>query len=391
MGLKTLILLFFLWYISTIGAKILSREEDLELEQELQRLTKPAVKSIEIIYGDTYDCVNFYQQPAFDDPLMKNHSLHPQMKPTSYLGRMRSKNFTSYFRPENFWVNGRGCPVGTVPIKKITKDDLLKAKLAAELYASNLNPQTTERPGVHFAVLHTPRLGTKVKYYGGGMRNQLCNPKLNHDSQYSSGQLKLQNGHESIIDGWTVHPKIYGDSKTRFFIYTYAKNKHCFNDFCGLFVKTSPNIPLDWAYGHVSPTCSSLLISQELLIQKDEASGNWVLKVVNGEVLGMWPSIFFTELANFATYIEWGGEVYSPSHIPTPEMATGVPPSYNRNRCCAICTNLRIVNHDQKIVPAMSLVKYEDIDKYYQIEDIGYGETHKHVMCYGGKGGYIGN
>ncbi|XP_065879388.1 protein neprosin-like [Euphorbia lathyris] len=391
MGLKYMILVLFLCFVSIFGDRILSKEEDLELEQELQRLTKPAVETIQTTYGDTYDYVDFYRQPAFDDPLMKNHSFHPQMKPISYHGGRKSKNFTSYFRPEKIWMNGKGCPVGTVPIKKITKHDLFRAKLASEIYASNLNPQTTERPGVHFAVLHTPRLGAKVKYYGAGMHNKVCNPKLNHDSQYSSSQLKLQNGYESIIFGWTVHPRVFGDSKTHFFIYTYANNKHCFNDHCGLFIKTRPDISLDWAYDPVSPTCGPLVRSQELLVQKDEASGNWVLKLTHGEILGMWPSRFFTGLASFATYVEWGGEVYSPSHIASPEMGTGISPAQNGN-CCGLCLNLKLVNEDKKIVHAMSLVKYEDVNKYYQVEDRGYtGENVGHVMAYGSKGGYIGN
>ena len=29
-------------------------------------------------YGDIYDCVDFYKQPAFDHPLLKNHNFHPQ-------------------------------------------------------------------------------------------------------------------------------------------------------------------------------------------------------------------------------------------------------------------------------------------------------------------------
>ena len=30
-------------------------------------------------YGDIYDCVDFYKQPAFDHPLLKNHNFHPQV------------------------------------------------------------------------------------------------------------------------------------------------------------------------------------------------------------------------------------------------------------------------------------------------------------------------
>ncbi|WCJ26219.1 hypothetical protein M5689_008054 [Euphorbia peplus] len=386
-----MILLLFLWYVSLCNCIISSREEDIELEQEFQRLTKPSVKTLQTINGDIYNCVDFYQQLAFDDPLMKNHSFRPQMKSNPFPRGKRYKNCTFNLRPENIWINGEGCPNGTVPIRQITKDDIISAKQAAEIYASNLNPQTAERPGVHFAVLHTPRLGTEVKYYGAGMNNELCNPKLNHVSQYSSSQVKLQNGHESIIFGWTVHPKVYKDTKTRMFIYTYANNKHCFNDFCGLFIHTNPDIPLGDVFDHLSPMCGMKLHSVNFLVQKDKPNGDWALKFLDGTVVGIWPSRFFTGLGKFATYIEWGGEVYSPSHIPSPQMGKGVPADYHDYKCRTQCDKLRLVNEDGKWVPAMSLDKYEDINKYYRVINLGYfGPELERAMNYGGQGGYIG-
>ncbi|WCJ33672.1 hypothetical protein M5689_015023 [Euphorbia peplus] len=386
-----MLLLLFLWHVSLFQCIISSREEDLELEQEFQRLIKPSLKTIQTIHGDKYDCVDFYQQSVFDNPLMKNHSFRPQMKSNSYSRGMRFENCTLTFRPEDMWIDGEGCPYGTVPIRQITKEDLNNAKQAAEIYASNLNPQTTERPGVHFAVLHTPRLGVEVKYFGAGMFSELCNPKLNHDSQYSSTQVKLQNGHENIIFGWTVHPKVHKDSKTRMFIYTYANNKHCFNEFCGLFVHTNPDIPLGGVFDHLSDMCGNKKYSVYFLVEKDEINENWVLKFLDGTEVGKWPSKFFTGLGKFATYIEWGGEVYSPSHIPSPQMANGVPPDYQDYKCRAQCNKLMLVNEDRKIVPAMSLVKYEDINKYYRVIDRGYfGGNLQRAMNYGGQGGYIG-
>lgn len=29
-------------------------------------------------YGDIYDCVDFYKQPAFHHQLLKNHNFHPK-------------------------------------------------------------------------------------------------------------------------------------------------------------------------------------------------------------------------------------------------------------------------------------------------------------------------
>ncbi|WCJ28276.1 hypothetical protein M5689_009979 [Euphorbia peplus] len=390
MGFKAMLLLLFLWFVSIFGSKILSREEDLELEQELQRRTKGVLVTIQTSYGDIYDCVDFYQQPAFDNPLMKNHSYHPEMKPTFYPKGMRPNNFTSNFRPETFWINGKGCPTGTVPIRQITKDDLIRAKLAAERYASNLNPQTAEEHGVHFAVIHTPHNGVQEKYYGASMDAGLYNPTLNSYLQYTSSQIKIQNGHESIIFGWTVHPEIYKDYKTRFFLYTYANNKHCFNNFCGLFIHTRPDIPLDFVFNRFGAICEKT-VATNLFAYKDPGSGDWVLQF-EFVIIGMWPARFFTSLGSFASYVEWGGEAYSPPHIPSPEMGNGVPTTYNEGFCSAICIKLKLVNVNRQIIDPMSLVTYGDINQYYQVIDRGYrkGDLGRGIS-YGGRGGYIGN
>jgi len=108
------------------------------------------------MYGDTYDCVDFYKQPAFDHPLLKNHSFHPQacllnvyfmlifsnthisviftiyvlniqMKPTLFRTEKKSEN-SSTTPSSRMWLKGKGCPLGTVPIKRITKEDLIRQR-----------------------------------------------------------------------------------------------------------------------------------------------------------------------------------------------------------------------------------------------------------------------
>ncbi|RVW16324.1 hypothetical protein CK203_067805 [Vitis vinifera] len=39
-------------------------------------------------YGDIYDCVDFYKQPAFDHPLLKKHNFHPETRPISIPKRL---------------------------------------------------------------------------------------------------------------------------------------------------------------------------------------------------------------------------------------------------------------------------------------------------------------
>ncbi|KAL7188855.1 hypothetical protein ACSBR1_038667 [Camellia fascicularis] len=108
----------------------LTKEEDLELEEQLKHLNKPAVKTIQNNYGDIYDCVDFYKQPAFDHPLLKNHTFHFQMKPTSLPNRSRDQVSSKDSKPLHIGLKGGDCPVGTVPIRRTTKKDLIREKLA---------------------------------------------------------------------------------------------------------------------------------------------------------------------------------------------------------------------------------------------------------------------
>ncbi|XP_062086551.1 protein neprosin-like [Humulus lupulus] len=85
MDIRAIILISILCYISYYGnaeqnTATLSKEEELEIEDQLKQLNKPAVKTIQVILifsdGVIYNCVDFFKQPAFDHPLLKNHNFH---------------------------------------------------------------------------------------------------------------------------------------------------------------------------------------------------------------------------------------------------------------------------------------------------------------------------
>ncbi|KAK1285925.1 hypothetical protein QJS10_CPB20g00479 [Acorus calamus] len=53
-----------------------------EIDRMLKVLNKPAIKTIKSVDGDIIDCVDIYKQPAFDHPLLYNHTI--QMRPSAY-------------------------------------------------------------------------------------------------------------------------------------------------------------------------------------------------------------------------------------------------------------------------------------------------------------------
>ncbi|KAK4728717.1 hypothetical protein R3W88_021705 [Solanum pinnatisectum] len=76
------VLLVLYLFLSYNG--VLSKFEDMELEKQLKILNKPSVKTIKTKYGDIYKYVDFYKQPGFDHPLLKDHTFHPKAYSTLF-------------------------------------------------------------------------------------------------------------------------------------------------------------------------------------------------------------------------------------------------------------------------------------------------------------------
>ncbi|KAF4386886.1 hypothetical protein F8388_006841 [Cannabis sativa] len=67
--------------------------------------------------GDVIDCVDIYKQPAFDHPLLKNHTLQPS---SIQINQLKLGEKDDALKALQGWrKNGEECPVGTVPIVRI--------------------------------------------------------------------------------------------------------------------------------------------------------------------------------------------------------------------------------------------------------------------------------
>ncbi|EFH46049.1 hypothetical protein ARALYDRAFT_492556 [Arabidopsis lyrata subsp. lyrata] len=296
--------------------KTLKSKEDLEIEQKLKLFNKPAVKIIKSINGERYGCVDFYKQPGLDHPSMKNHTFHYKMR-MSHLERSKMKRETHSNKTFGyFWENGVGCPIGTVPILRVTKDALLKIK---SIDSDNSNPQSswgkTYKPtssidNHHFAVVRTTK-GKPKSYNGASMNINTFIPSVG-PMQFSASRMHFQIGNEFIQVGWIVHPQLYHDFNSRLFVFTNAGGHECYNLFCpdgsGMILVSEDFTP-------------GLLAEQKSIdfaIMKDKINGNWwLLMGTSWEEIGFWPSSRFKESSG--TRVEWGGEVYSPSP-PNPPM-----------------------------------------------------------------------
>ncbi|XP_026444285.1 uncharacterized protein LOC113344547 isoform X3 [Papaver somniferum] len=183
--------------------KLVSKEEDMEINEKLKILNKPPMKSIKMKLGDMYDCINIYKQPAFDHPLLRNHKI--QMKPNVIQGEQIEES-TSNMVSSDVRYKLKGCPSETVPIRRTTKEELVNAK-----HLSNWIKRRHHVSAQPFA---------EKQYYGARAEISLANPSIDPD-KFSTSQIWIQNGPaeelNSIEFGWAVHPQLFGDNKTRVF------------------------------------------------------------------------------------------------------------------------------------------------------------------------------
>lgn len=130
------------------------------IERHLRKINKPAVVWIESPDGDVIDCVERRKQAALDHPLLKNHKI--QKAPSKMPGgggiplmkkkkkeEERASEGERMIRIWQMWHrNGTGCPKGTVPIRRSTVEDVLRAKSLFHFGKKHKQPSTLDAPDV---------------------------------------------------------------------------------------------------------------------------------------------------------------------------------------------------------------------------------------------------
>lgn len=343
--------------------------EDSGRRKQLEHLNKPSVKTVKTEYGDIYECVDFYKQPAFDHPALKNHNFHPQMRPSFRMQQVSSaRTFPKDARSVSVGLKDKSCPVGTVPIRRVKEDHLKRIESLMMNYTSKIVPHSIPlKPGTNVAIAQTKPGGSQV-YYGVGANLSLHNPPV-FSYEYSSGQLGIQGGPDSIQVGWTVNPILYKDTKTRMFIYTNAGQSHCFNTYCPGFVIVRADVPLDGVFTAITGQ-QGPIYRFSCFIYQDPMSGNWWLEVgPDYTPIGFWPNRIFTGLAKSGSYVACGGEAYHPPDIPgVPHMGSGFKPSRHKN-FNAYCFGFFVLNEQRHVTVKVHTEAYTNAPQFYGIVD----------------------
>ncbi|XP_075101978.1 protein neprosin-like [Nicotiana tabacum] len=243
------------------------------------------------------------------------------------------------------WSKADGCPFGTVPIKRITKEDLVRR--------SNIPPSEDVTYDIELPSLAIVQIqkNPNNKFAGAGMSTSLYNPHV-EGQQHSACRLKIQKGSDIIQVGWRVDPTLYRDNKTRLFVHFQA----------GLFSsfrKKNTNI--------------------NIANQKDLANGNWLLLARKDyKQIGFWPQKIFTSLASFADNVEWGGVTYSPLGVPKPPMGSSFFPIGSTDYD-AYCRRLIILNDKGETFDVDKTIPYVDDHNLYRVSDYPYLVVDPHM------------
>ncbi|KAJ1277107.1 hypothetical protein BS78_05G268900 [Paspalum vaginatum] len=247
---------YFEYYISHGGCRKWSCLEVRAFLEAIALLLQyvPDVADFDSPDGDIIDCVHITKQPAFDHPLLKNHTI--QMWPSYHpQGLHLDSKVASHPFPQTWQQNGK-CPENTIPIRRTQEEDVLRAS-SVSCYGKK-RPKYIDNNAQSATTGHQ---GNNTSYYGTQATFNLWQPKVEPAEDFSLSQL------------WITR-----------------------------FVQTNNKIAIGGSISQLSPISTYVGPQYDItiLVWKDPKQGNWWLQVGN-DVLGYWPSSIFTHLAASAT------------------------------------------------------------------------------------------
>ncbi|XP_048446396.1 uncharacterized protein LOC108867771 [Pyrus x bretschneideri] len=425
---------------------------ELEVRKMLKLLNKPGVKTIKSEDGDIVDCVDIYKQPAFDHPALRNHKIQVYFNPsfvrrmyetktgkhygwlhlneTFYSWKVNEVNDLLQMTPNlqftseapssspspspspsasspvqndhnssqqilsQIWQKSGSCPDGTIPIRRIRRQDLLRAASLEHFGKKPANSyySTNDEKGAA-AILIT----VGYSYTGAHGDINIWNPRVQSPDEFTTAQIWLKNGpgdaFESVESGWVVNPKLYGDEASRLFVYWTKdayKSTGCFDLTCSGFVHTNKDLALGMALGPVSSEMGPQY-QATFSISKDFHTNNWWVRVGQNIPVGYFPpELFFYLTKGVAALVEWGGEVYSSKikknhpHTAT-EMGSGDFAWGKLGNACYI-KQVRIIDYSMQLKYPEWVGTYTDEEYCYTALNYAASLAEEPVFYFGGPG-----
>ncbi|XP_075503345.1 protein neprosin-like [Primulina tabacum] len=356
----------------------------------LKKINKPAVKTIKSPYGDVIDCVLAHHQPAFDHPKLRGQKpLEPPDRPKINV----SNNIDSITGIFQSWIdNGESCPEGSIPIRRTTEKDVLRAS-SIRRFGKKI-ARGVRRDTMSSDHEHAVAFVNGEEYYGAKASLNVWAPRVTDEYEFSLSQLWLISGsfgHDlnTIEAGWQVSPELFGDNYPRFFTYWTTdayQETGCYNLLCSGFVQINNKIAIGAA---ISPrsSYSSRQFDIGIMIWKDPKHGHWWLELAPGLLVGYWPSFMFSHLQRHASMVQFGGEIVNTrsmgSHTST-QMGSGHFADEGFKKA-SYFRNLQVVDWDNNLIPLSNLHLLADHPNCYNIK-AGKNSVWGNYFYYGGPG-----
>ncbi|XP_059643613.1 protein neprosin-like [Cornus florida] len=355
----------------------------------LRKINKPAVKTIQSPDGDLIDCVQPHLQPAFDHPQLKGQKpLEPPERPK---GNDSTDAMTEGFQ---LWTNsGESCPEGTIPIRRTTEKDVLRAS-SIRKFGRKLR-RGVRRDTTSSDHEHAVAFVNGDQYFGAKASINVWTPRVTDQFEFSLSQLwviagSFGNDLNTIEAGWQVSPELYGDSYPRFFTYWTTdayQATGCYNLLCSGFVQTNNKIAIGAA---ISPRSyyNGRQFDIGIMIWKDPKHGHWWLQFGRGLLVGYWPSYLFSHLRSHASMIQFGGEIVNTRSVggfhTSTQMGSGHFADEGFGKA-SYFRNLQVVDWDNSLIPLSNLHLLADHPKCYDIK-AGRNNVWGNYFYYGGPG-----
>ncbi|GMI75014.1 hypothetical protein like AT1G10750 [Hibiscus trionum] len=359
------------------------------IRERLDKINKPAVKTIQSPDGDIIDCVLLQHQLAFDHPRLKGQKpLDPPERPGGVnTNGMGAEDF-------QLWsMSGETCPEGTIPIRRTTEADMLRAS-SVRRFGRKRPRRRVRRDSTSNGHEHAVGYVSGDQYYGAKASINVWTPRVSNQYEFSLSQMWVISGSfgddlNTIEAGWQVSPEQYGDNYPRFFTYWTTdayQATGCYNLLCSGFVQTNNRIAIGAA---ISPTSSyhGGQFDITLLIWKDPKHGNWWLEFGSGILVGYWPSFLFTRLRDHASMVQFGGEIVNSRtggfHTST-QMGSGHFAGEGFGKA-SYFRNMEVVDWDNNLIPLPNLKVLADHPNCYNIQG-GINRVWGNYFYYGGPG-----
>ncbi|GMH01265.1 hypothetical protein Nepgr_003104 [Nepenthes gracilis] len=354
----------------------------------LKKINKPAAKIIQSVDGDVIDCVPSHLQPAFDHPMLKGQMpLNPPERPKGYES---GDEVTESFQP---WTDsGESCPEGTIPIRRTTEEDVLRASSIGRFGRKTI--RNVRRDSTGSGHEHAVVFINGDQFYGAKASINVWTPRVTDANEFSLSQIWVISGSfgndlNTIEAGWQVSPALYGDNYPRFFTYWTTdayQATGCYNLLCSGFVQTSSQIAIGAAISPVS-SLNGRQYDINVMVWKDPKHGHWWLEFGSGLLVGYWPELLFSHLRTHANMVQFGGEIVnaeSMGYHTSTQMGSGHFAEEGFGKA-AYFRNLQVVDWDNNLIPLSNVRVLADHPNCYDIRE-GRNTAWGEYFYYGGPG-----